>query len=184
MGREVRPWPGSCDRAAFTGWGPHHPQGARRVPRYPVLAWGVTLSGSRGLRPHPVSPVFHVGAGGWRRGAQRVGALSPQHPLLLPPGGPFLPSMLLLTHRHSHPSMSLLPLPSPTLSGDTPPHAVSSPAGSPFSSLGAHCPGTARFLSQMPSSSSDLLFSPGAPSFPGCPHRPPRTLSPPRPLLS
>lgn len=119
-----------------------------------------------------MSPVFHVGAGGWRRGAQRVGALSPQHPLLLPLGGPFLPRVPLRTHRLSHPSMSPPPLPSPALSGDTAPsHSVPSPAGSPFLFPGGSlCPLMALVLSQMPSSSSDLLFSPGAPSFPGCPH--------------
>ena len=61
------------------------------------------------------------GAGGWGRGAQRVGPSPRQHPLLLPPCGPFLPRVSLLTHRLSHPSMSPLPLPSPALSGDTPP---------------------------------------------------------------
>lgn len=106
-----------------------------------------------------------------------------QHPPLLPPGGPFLPRVPLLIHRLLHPSMSPLPLLSPAPSGDTSPHSVPSPAGSPFLFPGGSlCPPTAPFLSQMPSSSSDLLFSPAAPSFPECPHHPPRILSPQRPF--
>lgn len=146
------------------------PRGSQGAP-IPNASLGSHTLRLPGPEASSMSPVFHVGAGGWRRGAQRVGALSPQHPLLLPPGGPFLPRLRLRTHRLLHPSMSPLPLPSPALSGDTPPHSVPSPAGSPFLFPGGSlCPPMALVLSQMPSSSSDLLFSPGAPSFPGCPH--------------
>ena len=138
--------------------------------------------GSHTLRlpgPEASSPVTCLprGCWGWRKGAQRVGALSPQHPLLLPPGGPFLPSMPLLTHRRPHPSMSLLPLPSPTLSGDTPPRGVLS-CGKPLSrpwglTLSRHGPLPLR-CPVPPLTCSSLLVPPLAP----------RTLSPPRPLLS
>lgn len=182
----------SCGSKLGPGW--FHCGGTASPPRGSQGAPIPSASlGSHTLRlPGPeassMSPVFHVGAGGWRRGAQRVGALSPQHPLLLPPGGPFLPRVPLRTHRLSHPSMSPLPLPSPALSGDSPPTQCPLLLEAPFSSLGAHSvppwPSFSLRCPVPPLTCSSLLVPPpsvGAPSSPTHPHSsaPPSLVIPP-----